>query len=90
MQLSDAERQTLAEIGAKLGKQALEDVATIVQPDTILGWNRKLAADKFDGSTQRKPLGLSVPEIHPSASLCCSLLRNVGALPFVVSLQAER
>jgi transposase InsO family protein len=57
IQLSDAERQTLAEIGAKLGKQALEEVATIVQPDTILGWNRKLAAEKFDGSKQRKSPG---------------------------------
>jgi putative transposase len=57
MQLSDAERQTLAEIGAKLGKQALAEVANIVQPDTILGWNRKLAAEKFDGSKQRKSLG---------------------------------
>src|SRR5919106_5911142 len=57
VQLSDAERQTLAEIGKKLGKQALEEVATIVQPDTILGWQRKLAAEKFDGSKQRKSLG---------------------------------
>jgi len=57
VQLSDAERQTLAEIGAKLGKQALEEVATLVQPDTILGWNRKLAAEKFDGSKERKSLG---------------------------------
>jgi hypothetical protein len=36
LQLSDTERQTLAEIGAKLGKQALAAVANIVQPDTIL------------------------------------------------------
>jgi transposase len=57
IQLSDAERQTLAEIGKKLGKQALEEVAHIVKPDTILGWHRKLAADKFDGSEQRKTPG---------------------------------
>jgi len=57
LQLSDAERQTLAEIGKKLGKQALEEVANIVKPDTILGWHRKLAADKFDGSDQRKAPG---------------------------------
>lgn len=55
--LSDDERQTLAEIGQKLGKQALEEVANIVKPDTILGWNRKLVADKFDGSKQRKSPG---------------------------------
>jgi hypothetical protein len=30
--LTDAERQTLAEIGKKLGKQALEEIATIVKP----------------------------------------------------------
>ncbi len=57
IQLSDPERQTLAEIGARLGKQALAEVATLFQPDTILGWNRKLAAEKFDGSEQRKSLG---------------------------------
>jgi transposase InsO family protein len=57
IQLSDAERQTLAEIGKKLGKKALEEVATIVKPDTILGWQRKLAADKFNGSEQRKSPG---------------------------------
>lgn len=54
VQLTDAERQTLAETGMKLGKKALEEVAQIVKPDTILAWQRKLAADKFDGSNQRK------------------------------------
>jgi putative transposase len=34
--LTDAERQTLAEIGKKLSKQALEEIATIAKPDTIL------------------------------------------------------
>src|SRR5262247_3082488 len=57
VQLTDAERQTLAEIGKKLGKQALQDVATIVKPDTILAWHRKLVAQKFDGSEQRQPPG---------------------------------
>jgi putative transposase len=57
VQLSDGERKTLAEIGKKLGKKALEDVASIVMPDTILGWHRKLIAQKFDGSTQRKAPG---------------------------------
>ena len=57
VQLSDAERQTLAEIGVKLGKHALEEVANIVKPDTLLAWHRKLAADKFDGSDQRKSPG---------------------------------
>src|SRR6516225_9738109 len=57
VRLTDGERKTLAEIGQKLGKQALQEVATIVKPDTILGWHRKLVAQKFDGSQQRKPPG---------------------------------
>jgi putative transposase len=38
-------------------------VATIVKPDTILGWHRKLVAQKFDGSQQRKTPGR--PTIDP-------------------------
>jgi transposase InsO family protein len=55
--LTDAQRRTLAEIAKKLSKQALEEVATIVKPETILAWHRKLVDQKFDGSKQRKSLG---------------------------------
>ena len=41
LQLSDAERTTLAEIGHRLGRESLEDVAISAKPDTILGWYRK-------------------------------------------------
>jgi hypothetical protein len=61
--LTDGERKTLAAIGQKLGKQALKDVATIVKPDTILGWHHKLVAQKCDGSQQRKAPGR--PMIDP-------------------------
>ena len=57
VRLTDGDRRTLAEIGKRLGKQALAEVATIVTPDTILAWHRKLIAHKFDGSQQRKALG---------------------------------
>jgi putative transposase len=57
VRLGDEERKRLAEIGQKLGKQALAEVATIVKPDTILAWHRKLMAQKFNGSQQRKGLG---------------------------------
>jgi transposase InsO family protein len=55
--LSDGERKTLAEIGKKLGKQALAEVATIVKPETILAWHRKYVAKRFDGSKQRRARG---------------------------------
>src|ERR671937_2215657 len=63
VRLSDGERKALAKIGQKLGKQALKDVATIVKPDTILSWHRKLVAQKFDGSQQRQAPGR--PRIDP-------------------------
>ena len=57
VQLTDAERQTLAVIGKKIGKHALEEVAIIVKPATILAWHRKLVAQQCDGSEQRKSVG---------------------------------
>jgi hypothetical protein len=55
--LSDGEKVTLAEIAHRLGRMALEDVAATAQPDTILGWYRKLIAKKFDGSKLRRSVG---------------------------------
>jgi putative transposase len=63
IRLSDGERKALADIGQKLGRQALKEVATIVKPDTILGWHRQLVAQKFDGSVQRQSPGR--PPIDP-------------------------
>jgi putative transposase len=57
VRLTDGERTTLAALGQKLGKQALKDVATIVKPDTILRWYRKIVAQKFDSTTQRMAPG---------------------------------
>ena len=37
LRLTDGERRTLAEIGKRLGKRALQEVVSIVKPDTILG-----------------------------------------------------
>jgi putative transposase len=57
VQLTDNERQELAEIGAKLGKQALREIATIAKPDTILAWHRKFAAQQADTSEPPKSVG---------------------------------
>jgi putative transposase len=55
--LSKEEKATLAEIAHRLGRKALEEVASTAQPDTILGWYRKLIANKFDGSRFRRRVG---------------------------------
>jgi hypothetical protein len=57
LKLSDADRKALGEIGHRLGREALVDVATVARPDTILGWYRKLVARKFDGSKARRGPG---------------------------------
>ena len=53
LRLTDAQRSTLAEIGRRLGRRALGEVASVAKPDTILAWYRRLVAQKFDGSKHR-------------------------------------
>jgi putative transposase len=59
---------TLGEIGHRLGRKALGEVATAALPDTILGWYRRLVARKFDGSRARRvpgrpPIGKEIEEL---------------------------
>jgi hypothetical protein len=63
LKLSDAERAMLGEIGHRLGRKALAEVATVARPDTILAWYRKLVASKFDGSKARRSPGR--PRVKP-------------------------
>jgi putative transposase len=57
LRLSDRERAKLGEIGHRLGRKALGEVATAALPDTILAWYRRLVARKFDGSRARRARG---------------------------------
>ncbi len=52
--LSEGEKATLAEIAHRLGRKALEDVAATAKPETILGWYRKLIANKFGNCLARR------------------------------------
>jgi transposase InsO family protein len=55
IRFTDDERRRLAVKGKILGRKLLNEVASIVTPDTILAWHRKLIARKYDGSANRKP-----------------------------------
>ena len=55
--LDDDQRRCLAVKGKILGRKMLEQVATIVTPDTILRWHRELVAAKWDYSRRRKKFG---------------------------------
>jgi transposase InsO family protein len=47
LQFTDDQRRRLAAKGKPLGRKALGRIATIVTPDTILAWHRKLIAAKW-------------------------------------------
>jgi transposase InsO family protein len=55
--LNDEQRRRLAVKGKILGRKMLEQVATIVTPDTILRWHRELVASHWDYSKRRKTAG---------------------------------
>ena len=47
LRLTDVQRRGLAAKGYRLGRHVLKEVATIVTPDTILRWHRRLSASKW-------------------------------------------
>ena len=49
MRFSDDQRRRLAAKAKKLGRKLLSQIATIVTPETLLAWYRKLIAKKYDG-----------------------------------------
>ena len=53
--LTDDQRRRLAVKGKALGRKLLEQLATIVTPDTLLRWHRQLIAEKWDYSDKRCP-----------------------------------
>ena len=55
--LNDDQRRRLAVKGKILGRKMLEQMATIVTPETILRWHRELVAAKWDYSRRRKKIG---------------------------------
>src|SRR5437667_5580488 len=55
MRFTDDQRRRLAARAKKLGRRVLAEVATIVTPETLLAWHRRLIAKKYDGSAYRSP-----------------------------------
>ena len=55
LRFTDDQRRRLAVRGKKLGRRLLTGIPTLVTPATLLAWHRKFIAQKYDGSTNRKP-----------------------------------
>ena len=55
LRFNDDQRRRLAVRAKGLGRKLLAEVASLVTPDTLLAWHRKLIAEKYDGHNQRGP-----------------------------------
>ena len=54
IRFNDDQRRRLAAKAKKIARRILNDVATIVTPETLLAWHRRLIAKKYDGTAGRK------------------------------------
>ena len=78
LRLTDDQRRRLAAKGKAIGRKALKEIASIVTPDTILAWHRKLIARKWDYSAQRRRPGRP-PTVREIADLIVRLARENGS-----------
>jgi putative transposase len=55
LRFNDDQRRRLAVRAKGLGRKLLAQVASLVTPDTLMAWHRKLIAEKYDGHDKRSP-----------------------------------
>ena len=55
IRFTDAERTLLARKAKAVGRKALLELDTIVSPDTLMRWHRRLVSQKWDFSKRRGP-----------------------------------
>jgi transposase InsO family protein len=53
LRFTDDQRRRLATKAKGLGRKVLVELGTIVTPETLLAWHRRLIAQKYDGSKKR-------------------------------------
>jgi transposase InsO family protein len=55
IRFTDNQRRRLAAKAKKLGRKLLAQLETLVTPETLMAWHRKLIAEKHDGTSFRTP-----------------------------------
>src|ERR1041385_574406 len=54
LRFTDDQRRRLAAKAKDLGRKVLVELGTVVTPETLLAWHRRLIAQKYDGSKKRQ------------------------------------
>ena len=76
LRLTDEERRSLTEAALAMGRSLMKEVVSIVKPETILAWQRRLGQKKWDYS-QRHRRGPGRPRTPDHiAALVCRLGRE--------------
>jgi len=80
LRFTDVQRRRLAAKARKIGLKGLFEIGTLVTPDTLLRWYRRLIAKKFDSVGNLLPPrfsgGAFVPELASAL-----LLVDIGGVP---------
>jgi putative transposase len=80
LRLTDDDRRRLAARAFRVGRRALREIATIVTPDTLLRWHRRLIARKwtYAGRRGRRGVLAEIRRLAPAPALLVHL--SPGAL----------
>jgi hypothetical protein len=72
LRLDDDQRRRLAARAKGLKRKLLQEVATLVTPETLLAWHRRLIAQKYDGLSKREAAGFMLCHQHLSGCILSS------------------
>jgi putative transposase len=91
LRFTDDQRRRLAMKAKALGRKVLAEIATIVTPQTLLAWHRKLIAQKYDGTANRKPgRPLTAAELEALVVRMAQENRSWGTAAFKVPCQPQQ
>ena len=72
---TDDERRSLVDAALAMGRDLMKQIVSIVKPETIIAWQRRLERAKWDYSHRRKKLGR--PRIaNDVEQLICQMARE--------------
>ena len=89
VRFNDDQRRRLAVRAKGLGRKLLAEVASLVTPDTLLAWHRKLIAQKYDWHDKRTP-GRPRTQVQLENLVIRCVLLNLNRLAVVDSRMVDQ